>query len=145
MDASLRDLVVCPADNSWKQVGKPLRWNDGDPLRSTLDGASFFIGPALANEHDKHQFGIEVRYFWQRRTLQRNDRTEAFGDDQHRVTLWVSQGRPFAGMGKSLLDQSEPVFYADDIRTLATQVAAVIKTALPRSVCIGVESTSSLA
>jgi hypothetical protein len=145
MDASLRDLVVCPAGHAWKQVGRPLRWNDGDPLRSTLNGASFFISPASANEHDEHQVGIEVRYFWQRRTLQRNDRTEAFGDDQHRVTLWVSQGRPFAGMSKSLLDQSASFFYADDIHALATQVAAAIGTALSRSVCAGVESKSSLA
>jgi hypothetical protein len=145
MDASLRDLVVCPAGHAWKQAGRPLRWNDGDPLRSTLNGASFFIAPALANEHDEHQFGIEVRYFWQRRTLQRNDSTEAFGDDHHGVTLWVSQGRPFARMSKCLLDQSASFFYADEILALATQVAAAISTALSQSVCTGVESTPSLA
>lgn len=129
MDAALRDLVVCPAGHAWKQVGRPLRWNDGDPLRSTLNGASFFIGLELANDNDEHQFGIEVRYFWQRRTLQGNGRTEAFGDDQHRVTLWVTQGRPFAGMSKSMLDQSASFFYADDIHNLATLVAAAIGTA----------------
>ncbi|RZI60563.1 MAG: hypothetical protein EOP14_00690 [Pseudomonas sp.] len=145
MDASLRDLVVCPAGHAWKQAERALRWNAGDPLRSTLNGASFFIGRTLANEQDVHQFGIEVRYFWQRRTLQRNGRTEAFGDDQHRVTLWVSQGRPFAGMSKSLLDQSASFFYADDVPALAIQVAAAIRTALSRSVCTGVESTPSLA
>ena len=145
MDASLRDLVVCPAGHAWKQARRTLRWNDGDPLRSTLNGVSFFIAPALANEHDEHQFGIEVRYFWQRRTLQRNDKTEAFGDDQHRVTLWVSQGRPFAGMSNSLLDQSASFFYADDIHALATQVSAAIRTALSRSVCTGVASESSSA
>ena len=145
MDASLRDLVVCPAGHAWNQVGRPLRWNDGDPHRSTLNGASFFIGRALADEHDEHQFAIEVRYFWQRRTLQRNDRTEAFGDGQHRVALWVSQGRPFAGMGKSLQDQSAPFFYADDIRALASQVAAALGQALLKTVRAEVASTTALA
>jgi hypothetical protein len=110
-----------------------MRWNINDPLRSTLYGSSFFIGLAPADEHDEHQFAIEVRYFWQRRTLQRNGRTESFGDDQHRVILWVDQGRPFAGMTKSLLDQSASFFYADDTKTLATQVAAAIGTALSKA------------
>ena len=145
MDASLRDLVVCPAGHAWKRVGRPLRWNGGDPLRSTLNGASFFIGRALADEHDEHQFAIEVRYFWQRRTLQRNDRTEAFGDGQHRVALWVSQGRPFAGMGKSLQDQSASFFYADDIKALAGQVAAALGQALLKTVRAEVASTTALA
>jgi len=145
MDASLRDLVVCPAGHAWKQAERALRWNAGDPLRSTLNGASFFIGRTLANEQDVHQFGIEVRYFWQRRTLQRNGKTEVFGDDQHRVKLWIEQGKPFADMSKSLLDQSASFLYADDIHALATQVAAVIRTALSRSVCTGLKSTSKLA
>jgi hypothetical protein len=111
----------------------------------TGNGASFFIGRALADEHDEHQFAIEVRYFWQRRTLQRNDRTEAFGDGQHRVAFWVSQGRPFAGMGKSLQDQSASFFYADDIRALAGQVAAALGQALLKTVRAEVASTTALA
>ncbi len=130
MDASLRELVACPAGHAWKRLGKPLLWNDGDPLHSTLNGASFFIGRAVVDEHDEHQFAIEIRYFWQRRTLQRNGRTESFGHDQHRATLWVDQGRPFAGMTKSLLEQSASFFHADDTKTLATQVAATIGTVL---------------
>lgn len=145
MDALLRDLVACPAGHAWKHAGRALRWNAGDPLRSTLNGASFFIGRTLANEHDEHQFGIEVRYFWQRRTLHSNGRTEAFGDDQHRVTLWVSQGRPFAGMSKSLLDQPASFFSADDIRALASQVAAAIRTALQKHVPAHVASAIALA
>jgi hypothetical protein len=130
MDGHLRTLVVLPAGHAWIRLKNEMRWNINDPLRSTLYGASFFIGLAPADEHDEQQFTIEVRYFWQRRTLQRNGRIESFGDDQHRVTLWVDQGRPFAGMTKSLLDQSASFFYADDAKTLATQVAAAIGTAL---------------
>jgi hypothetical protein len=133
MDGLLRTLVVLPAGHAWIRLKNELRWNINDLLRSTLYGSSFFIGLAPADEHDEHQSAIEVRYFWQRRTLQRKGRTESFGDDQHRVTLWVDQGRPFAGMTKSLLDQSASFFYADDAKTLATQVAAAIGTALSKA------------
>jgi hypothetical protein len=133
MDGHLRTLVVLPAGHAWIRLKNEMRWNINDPLRSTLYGLSFFIGLAPADEHDEQQFAIEVRYFWQRRALQRNGRTDSFGDDQHRVTLWVEQGRPFAGMTKSLLDQSASYFYADDIKTLASEVATVINAATASS------------
>ena len=81
MDGHLRTLVALPAGHAWIRLKNEMRWNINDPLRSTLYGSSFFIGLAPADEHDEHQFAIEARYFWQRRTLQRNGRTESFGDD----------------------------------------------------------------
>lgn len=129
MDRHLRDFITLPAGHAWRRAGRELRWNSNDPLRSTLHGASFFIGLALADDDDAHQFGIEVRYFWQRRTLQGNGKGEVFGDDQHRVILWIEQGRPFAGMTRSLLAQSASCFYADDIKVLVNDVAKVINAA----------------
>lgn len=145
MEGHLRSRVGLPARHDWKPTGRELRWNGDDPLRSSLHGASFFIALSPSDASDAHQIAIEVRYFWQRRTLQRNGETEAFGDDQHRVMLSVEQGRPFAGMTKSLLEKSALFFYADDIPTLATQVATAIGEALPSAVHNGVGSMPALA
>lgn len=145
MEGHLRSRVGLPARHDWKPTGRELRWNGDDPLRSSLHGASFFIALSPSDASDARQLAIEVRYFWQRRTLQRNGKTEAFGDDQHRVMLWVEQGRPFAGMTKSLLEKSALFFYADDIPTLAPQVATAIGEALPNAVHTGAGSTPALA
>lgn len=130
MDKHLRNHMTLPAGHDWKRRDYDLRWNGNDPLRSTLHGLSFVIGPALANNHDERQLAIEIRYFWQRRTLHEDGRTESFGGDRHRVALWVSQGRPFTGMTKNLLAQPALFFYADEVDVLAIEVAAAIGNAL---------------
>ena len=130
MGSHLRNHLTLPAGHDWRPFGYDLRWNGNDPLRSTLHGLSFVIGPVLANSQDECQLAIEVRYFWQRRTLQEDGKTESFGGDRHRVALWVSQGRPFAGVTKNLLPQPALFFYADEVEVLAIEVAAAVENAL---------------
>jgi hypothetical protein len=134
MDDCLRQRIAIPSGHAWLRIGQPLRWNMNDPLRSSLSGASLFIGLVPANAQDEHQFSVEIRYFWQRRTLQRPGKAEVFGEDRHRAIVWVEQGRPFAGMQKSLLAQSASFFYADTIAALADEVAAAVNVALANAV-----------
>jgi hypothetical protein len=134
MGDCLRQRIAIPTGHAWLRVGQPLRWNMNDPLRSTLPGAPLFIGLAPADEREELQLSVEIRYFWQRRILQRQGKTEVFGEDRHRAIVWVEQGRPFVGMQKSLLAQSASLFYADTVPLLADVVASAVNAALTEAI-----------
>lgn len=106
---------------------------DGDAIESTVSGASFFIKRAQGDEHDERQFSVEIRYFWQQRTLQKQRGTEMVGsNDQHKVILWVRKGKLLAGQYQSLLEKDAAYLYADTIDHLVDQVACAVSRALDR-------------
>ena len=136
MNERIRALVKVPEGHAWRgNDPDALRWWLGDPMKSTEGGLSFNIGRAVRDETDDSQFMVEVRYFWQGRTLQSEDGSlQTYSEKQHRVTLWCQQGRPFFMQHKSLLPSSAGFFYNDTIEGLATEVAAVINSALAAAV-----------
>lgn len=136
MNERIRALVKVPEGHAWREnASDALRWWLGDPLKSSEGGLSFNIGRSVIDEKDDSQMMVEVRYFWQGRTLQNEDGTlQTYSEKQHRVALWCEQGRPFYLQHKSLLPSSSRFFYNDTIEGLATEVAAAINAALAGAV-----------
>ncbi|MBK4738739.1 hypothetical protein [Noviherbaspirillum pedocola] len=133
MTRRLRSYVPVPAGHVWNIAHDALAWFLGDAIQSTVSGTPFFINRAQGDEHDDKQFSIEVRYFWQQRTLKKNGKTEMVGsNDRHKVILWVRKGKLFAGQNHSLLECDAAFLYADSVADIATQVAVAIARALDR-------------
>lgn len=130
----LREAVAVPDGHAWKRCGgNPTRWAGNDPILSMESGASYFVRRATVDSNDPFQISIEVRFFFRRRPLiGRSGRVTTAGSDaDYRTIVWCRQGRPFAGMGQSLLGKEDAVFLrAQSVEALADETARVVNAAL---------------
>lgn len=124
----LHSSVTCPDGHGWKKVGaSETRWCGNDPIQSTIHGASYFIRRTAIDTADPFQIAVEVRWFFKKRPLiGSRGRTEMVGSyDDYRCIVWCEQGRPFAGMKKSLFGKDDVLFLSsqsiEDLGAKATK------------------------
>jgi hypothetical protein len=112
-----------------------LNWFGGCEIGSTNSGASIRAGLAVPDPMDTTQLCIEVRYFHPAthykdgRKKQKASRKYSTGYSAH---LWIEQGRPYAGMYKSLIKGHEFCRDVDSAEELASIVVQRLKDAMAR-------------
>jgi hypothetical protein len=121
------------ADKPAWELAHQLSWNMGCPVRSSEGGLSVHGAPTVIDESDVNQCRIEIRYLHPSMLI-RDHSGKVFEsrkyNDLHSAVLFIDQGRPFFGMYKSLIGESDRYPKASTIEDLSAQIVTLVNLAL---------------
>lgn len=121
------------ANHAAFQLEHQLKWYLGCEIKSSDAGLSIYGHRTELDDSDTSQIRVEVRYFHPElhfRDGRKKPQVSRQYNNGFSAHLWVSQGRPFWGMHKSLIDGSEFCRDCETVEDLAQIVIQRLTVAL---------------